>query len=168
MRRKTVKFAFASAMSSLFLMNCGTDKKRPHVEMVHITNARLTEDGYPVITFQITNPYETPICLPMTIFEEGNKYHALMDIRTKYGRRINRKRSRGYPNLSSRDKLLIAPHDQSTHTITIVRRQLRELLSGKSDLTFQFKFWGEHCSSVEYPEGRPVFFATSNRVTIQN
>jgi len=156
---------------SLCLIGCGVDNKVNEVEMLHITKAHHNEEGYPVIRFQITNPYEVPICVTESLFEEGSitTYNFGLDIRTKYGRRIMERGAVGYPHVGSKKRLLIAPQSQNTNTLIIERagEDLIKRLRGRSDLTIKLSFYGGGCTSEEEPLPEPVFLAVSNRVSIQ-
>ena len=156
---------------SLGLMSCGEDSKIPEVEIIDITKAYLNEDGYPVISFQITNPYKVPICLTETLLEEGSIHYFNfgLDIRTKYGRRLKEKIPGGYLAGGSKNKLLLAPRGQITNTLIIERsgENLKKLFRGRSDLTLRFSFFVSGCTSEEGPFSEPHFFAISDRVRMQ-
>jgi len=163
-----MKHLLALISMSLCFSSCNEKRKLPVIEMLNISNAYVNDEGYPAIEFQIKNIQETPICLPISIFNGNHTYYANLEIKTKYGRQLKEKRINGRPGIDDAWKFLrIEPNAQDSSFIVIKRKTLKNTINGKSDLTVRLKFWGGFCTESLEPKADADFIAISNPIKIE-
>ena len=115
-----MKHLLALISMSLCFSSCNEKRKLPVIEMLNISNAYVNDEGYPAIEFQIKNIQETPICLPISIFNGNHTYYANLEIKTKYGRQLKEKRINGRPGIDDAWKFLrIEPNAQDSSFIAV-------------------------------------------------